>query len=153
MKRATIALVLVFALLTAFSSVPFAQMGKKGWQKTVTLPNGDVILDMSGEWDTHWEFYGTFSWIQPVTDIVKITQKGTTFTGVKQIASKWRPKGAETIKGKLEKVGFKEVYAYMHTGVMSEGFAWEKCNWEISENGNKMNLDCGERAKITLIRR
>jgi hypothetical protein len=32
-------------------------------------------------------------------------------------------------------------------------FGWEECKWEISENGNKIVLDCGERSKKTLIRR
>jgi len=55
MKKASITPVLVFALLIAFASVAFAQMAKKGWEKTVTLPNGEVILDMSEEWDAQWD--------------------------------------------------------------------------------------------------
>lgn len=154
MKKTSIAPVLVFALLIAFASFAIAQMAEKGWKKTVTLPSGEVILDMSGEWDAQIEFYGPFSWVAPVTDIPKITQEGTTFTGVKQIASKWRPKGTETIKGELDKDGFKAVYIKIHaTGTMDPIYIWESCKWEISEDGNKVVLDCGERAKMTLTRR
>jgi len=33
-------------------------MTEEGWKKTVTLPSGEVILDMSGEWDDQQEFLG-----------------------------------------------------------------------------------------------
>ena len=32
-------------------------------------------------------------------------------------------------------------------------FGWEECKWEISENGNKVVLDYGERSKRTFTRR
>ena len=93
MKKTSIASVLVFALLVAFASVAIAQMAEKGWKKTVTLPSGEVILDMSGEWDIQGEFYGPFSSLGPGgSDILTITQEGTTFTAVKQIGSRWVPK-------------------------------------------------------------
>jgi hypothetical protein len=48
MNKESIAPVLVFALFTAFVSVAIAQMAEKGWEKTVTLSSGEVILDMTG---------------------------------------------------------------------------------------------------------
>ena len=153
MKKTSIAPVIVFFLLIAFASFAIAQMAKKGWEKTVTLPSGEVILDMSGEWDRHHEFCGPFSWVTPISDIVTITQEGTTFTVVKQTGSLYLPKGAEAIKGELDKDGFKAVYAYIKSFPMDGTFIWEPCKWEISENGNKVVLDCGERSKKTLTRR
>jgi hypothetical protein len=152
-KKTSIAPVLVFALLIAFASFAIAQMAEKGWKKTVTLPSGEVILDMSGEWDSHGEFYGGMSWIPPVSDILTITQEGTTFIGIKQIGSQYVPKGAETIKGELDRDGFKAVYVYMASYPMDGTFEWVPCKWEISENGNKVVLDCGERLERTLTRR
>ncbi len=125
---------IVFALLIAFASVAIAQMAKKVWEKIVTLPSGEVILDMSGEWDMLNEGCGPFSFREPLTDILTITQEGTTFTAVKQIGSRWVPKGAETIKGELDKDGFKTVYHYIHA--KGYEFTWEPCNWEISKNGH-----------------
>ena len=151
MKKTSIAPVVVFALMITFASVAIAQMGEKGWEKTVTLPSGEVILDMSGEWDNHIEFYGPISWVEPVQDIVKFTQEGTAFIGAKQIASRWAPKGTKVIKGKLNKDGFKAVYS--HIGNEFGIFEWAECKWEISEDGNKINLDCRERAKMTLNRK
>jgi hypothetical protein len=153
MKKALISPVFVFALLFAFGSVTIAQMVKKGWEKTVTLPSDEVVLDMSGEWDSLFEFYGVFNGIQPVTGIVSITQEGTIFTGVKQIASMWIPKGTETIKGEMDKDGFKAVYVYIGSEAWDGRLEWEECKWESSENGNKICVDCGERAKRTLTRR
>ncbi len=151
MKRASITSVLVFALLIAFASVAMAQMAKKGWEKTVTLPSGEVILDLKGEWNMYSLGYGPFFLRPSITDILTITQEGATFTAVKQIGSKWVPKGAEIIKGELDKDGFKSVYHYIHA--KGEEFIWEPCNWEITENGNEVVLDCGERIQTTLTRR
>ena len=46
-KKPSSAQVLVFALLMAFASVGCGQMAEKGQKKTVTLPSGEVILEMS----------------------------------------------------------------------------------------------------------
>jgi len=35
---------------------------------------------------------------------------------------------------------------------MDGSFDWEECKGEISEKGNKVDLDCGERIKLTLTR-
>ena len=153
MKRTLIAPVLVFALLITFASVGVSQMADKGWKKTVTLSSGETILDMSGEWDDLGEGYGTFSWFKGSPEIVTITQEGNKFTAIKQIGSKWVPAGAETIKGELDKDGFKVVYSYIGSRAMDGNFDWEECKSEISENGNKVDLDCGERIKTTLNRK
>jgi hypothetical protein len=153
MKKISIALILFFALLIAFASVAIAQMTEKGWKKTVTLQSGEVILDMSGEWERTTEFYGVFWFIESVPGDVKFTQEGTTFTGVRQTATKWKPKGSEAIKGELDKDGFKAVYANIGSAAMDGSFEWAECKWKISEKGNKVNLDCGERAKMTLTRK
>ena len=153
MKKTSIAPVLILAFFIAFASVAIAQMAAKGWEKTVTLSSGEVILDMSGEWDDLSGGYGIFSWHKGSPEILTITQEGNTFTAVKQIGSRWVPKGAASIKGELDKHGFKVVYAYIGCEAMDGTFDWEECKWEISEKGNKVDLDCGERIKKTLTRR
>lgn len=154
MRKVSIAPVLVFALFIVFTSVATAQMAEKGWLNTVTLPGGEVILDMSGEWDMLSEGYGPFSFRPSITDILTITQAGSKFTAVKQIGSQWVPKGAETIKGELDKDGFKMVFHYLKVKEWWTGeFVWEPCKWEITENGNNVVLDCGERVKVILTRK
>ena len=70
---------------------------------TVTLSNGEVIYDLSGEWDAIYDNkeYGGIN-----KDIVKITQEGNDFFGIKLIGNQQSPKGSDTIKGKLAKDGF-----------------------------------------------
>ena len=117
MKRTTIAQLLVFVLLIPFASFAIAQMAGKPWEKTVTLPNGEVILDISGEWDTQGEFYGPFGFIprNPPPNLYTITQEGAKFTAVRQIGTKWSPAGSEAVKGLVDKDGFKAVYMYIGT--------------------------------------
>ena len=155
MKKMSIAQALVFVLLIVFASFAIAQMVGKPWEKTVKLSNGDVILDLSGEWDIQGEFYGPFGFIprNPPPDIVTITQVGTEFSAIKQTGNKWLPAGSETIKGELYKEGFKAVYEYIGTLEMDGNLEWAECKWEISNKGNKLLLDCGERVKSTLTRR
>lgn len=125
----------------------YAQSEEQRWEKTVTFPGGEAILDMSGEWDAVYEHYGMFSGLGSYSDILTITQEGKLFLAVKQIGSRWVPKGSETIKGECCKEGFKAV----------EGFrgdvGWVPCKWEISEKGNKIVLDDGRVIRVTLTRK
>jgi hypothetical protein len=139
-------LLIVLITTVSFLYVAYAQMAEKGWEKTVTLPSGEVILDMSGEWDSLYEFYGILSYLKPVTDILTITQEGNTFTAVKQIGSEYVPKGAETIKGIMDKDGFKEIQIYRME-------VWAPCTCEISENGNKIVVSDGRVIQGTLTRK
>lgn len=153
MKKTLTAQVLIFSFLIAFASVAIAKMTQKGWKKTVTLPSGEVILDISGEWNVLYKGYGSFNRVGSGSDILTITQKGTTFIAIKQIGSRWVPKGAETIKGELDENGFKSVFCYIGAPQMDGTHIWEPCKWEISKRGNKVVLKCGERMKASLNRR
>jgi hypothetical protein len=151
MNKLSVTPVVVFVSLVVFTSVAIAQMAKKGWEKTITLPSGEVILDMRGDWDAVYEKYGRFQGNPNLKDIVSIKQDGNTITGIKKIGTPYVPKGEETIKGKLDKNGFIEVYAY----IGSDNFTliFEPCTWKISEDGNKVVLDCAERVKVILTRK
>jgi hypothetical protein len=154
MRKTSIAQVLVFVLLVALASFSIAQMAGKPWEKTVTVPNGEVILDMNGEWGTQIELYGPLShktW-NPIPDILTIMQFGTEFSSIDETGD-WSPKGTEMIKGKLDKDGFKEVYIYPLESYVEPDAEYVECRWEIRENGNKVLLDCGERVKLTLTKR
>ena len=146
MKKASIAPVVALSLLIVFASVAIAEKAGEKWDKTVTLASGEVILDMSGEWSSLYEFYGVLNNLEPVKDILTITQEGNTFTAVKQIGSEHVPKGSETIRGILDKDGFKEFEIYrMET--------WAPCMCEISEKGNKIVFSDGRMIQGTLTRK
>lgn len=143
---------LVSITLGSFIYAGAAHAAEKKWEKSVTLANGETVLDMSGEWDLLNEAYGLFKGRPAVTDILTITQDGDRFTAVKQKGSVWVPKGAQVMKGQLDEDGFKEVLCYIHAKPKDK-FIWEPCTWEIIEKGNKVLLDCGERIRVTITRK
>jgi hypothetical protein len=131
MKKILIALILglVFTAAHAQMDNPL----KQGMPNTVTLSNGNVIFDLSGEWDA---FYDNGS-AGTNRDIVKITQEGNKFVGIKLIGNAYKPKGTETIKGELEKDGFKSLYQNVSGGwAPSSGTIGEKCNEIVMKTPN-----------------
>lgn len=152
MKKISIASILApcFVIMCVFANSVMAQ---ERWEKTATLSSGEVVLDISGEWDVQYEGYGIFKWVGTMSDILTITREGKAFVAVKQIGSKWVPKGAKTIKGELSKDGFKAIYQYIGSRAMDGNFGWVESKWEIHENGNKVMIDSGGRMKATLTRK
>ena len=130
MKKLQIALIVIFVSLLVFVSCSISQSKdlkklKAGTPNTVTLSNGEVIYDLSGEWDAIYDNkqHGISK------DIVKITQQGNKFVGIKIIGDQWHGKGEKTIKGKLEKDGFKSFSRRTYYGWMpSTVKIGEKCN-------------------------
>jgi hypothetical protein len=108
----------------------------QGSKKTITLPDGEVVWDLNGEWDFLYEGdLGPGKGFGKFTDIVKITQQGDSFVGVKMIGTINVPKGAESITGKLDQNGFKKVK------FMAGSFGPLDAEGQISEDGNKIIID------------
>jgi len=125
MKKILMALILGLVFTAAYAEMDNPL--KQGMPNTVTLPNGEVIYDLSGEWDAIYDVKKVTGKIYK--DIVKITQKGNEFVGIRLIGNAWYPKGSETIKGELEKNGFKSFLASTFYGwIPSEAKIGEKCN-------------------------
>ncbi len=126
--------ILMALILGLVFTVVYAQMDnplKQGMPNTVTLSNGEVIYDLSGEWDAIYEAR-KFSWLSK--DIVKITQKGNEFVGIKLIGSPVVPKGSKAIKGELEKDGFKSF-------LTSTSYGWIPSKAKIGEKCNKIEIE------------
>ena len=126
-----------------------AQTVEKNWKQTITLPSGEVVCDLNGEWDALYEGLGNFSYVGKFTDILKITQQGDSFVGIKTIGSEVVPKDAVSIKGELDKNGVKKVRVMIHTGW---GYG-EDCKAQISEDGNKIIIDGCKSVTLTLTRK
>jgi hypothetical protein len=146
MKRQLIVLLSVFATISLFISLAPAQMEGKKWEKTLTLPNGEIILDLNGEWATMVEHYGFLKWYGSFPSIVEIKQEGSIFHGITLIATQRKPKGTESIRGELDANGFIKVQMITGSGDLD-------ATGEIDMNGNKIIFDDGEQLKITMIRR
>ena len=121
-------------ILSVFLSVAFvvtssnADQLKPGMANTVTLADGSVVYDLNGEWDAVIDNgrYGISK------DIIKITQEGNKFVGIKLIGNQWVGKGQEMIRGELEGDGFKSLEGY----TAAEG--WLPSDGKILDGGNKI---------------
>jgi hypothetical protein len=123
MKKVLMVLILGLVFTAAYAKMDNPL--KQGMPNTVTLPNGEVIYDLSGEWDGISEIKKSKYFHK---DIIKITQKGNEFVGIRLIGSDWVPKGSEGIKGELEKNGFKSLSVSTFYGwILATGKIGEKC--------------------------
>jgi hypothetical protein len=120
----------------------------QGSKKTITLPSGEVVWDLNGEWDAFIENYGSWYRFDSYSDIFKITQQGSSFvaTRTKGDPSLRDQPGSEAVRGDLRKRGFKKVQIISYVGPLdSKG--------KISVDGNEIVIDDGEKARITLTRK
>jgi uncharacterized protein (UPF0371 family) len=131
MIRMIMALLIATALLVTCASAPEVEMAKPlkaSMPNTITLANGQVVYDLNGDWDITYDDkeFGVSK------NVVRITQKGDEFVGIRLEDTR----RGETIKGTLEKNGFKKVYSYMSS--FGTGRMWISGKGEISEDGDKI---------------
>jgi hypothetical protein len=118
--------------------------------KTIKLPSGEEVYDLNGEWDViienygEWERYGTYP------QVYKITQEGSSFTGIR-LKDNPPPAlgsaGSKCVQGELDKSGFKKIEIIGGRGGIypSKG--------QISEDGNKINIDAPQMVRQTWTRK
>jgi hypothetical protein len=122
---------------------------EKEWEKTMTLPSGEVIYDLNGEWAACIENYGPWEGYGRYPDIVEIKQEGASFVGIRQIGNPWMLKGSEFIRGELDKNGFKRIQIISGMGPLDakgQILPW----YDI---GKQITVDDGEKYRAMLIRR
>jgi len=144
MVKKTFSVLICFMSLIIFISTPHGQ----GSKKTITLRSGEAVCDLNGEWDALYENLGAYQWVGNITDILKITQQSGSFVGVKMIGSAYVPKDAVSITGEVDKNGITKVRVVLVTGTQ-----FLDCKGQISEDGNKIIIDGGERIRVTLTRK
>jgi hypothetical protein len=118
------------------------------WKQTITLSNGDVVLDMNGEWDYNFEPYGKWDMLPKMTNVLEIKMEGNSFVGIRKNLESLHSPGSEAIRGELDKTGIKKIqYITQHQKdpIDAKG--------EIHDNGNKITIEASQRCKITLTRR
>jgi hypothetical protein len=143
-KKISALLVCFIGLTIFFVSISHSQ----GSMKTITLPNGEVIWDLNGEWDIRIERYGLWSIVPSSAQDCKITQEGSSVVGIRMIGDDlFNPKGSEILRGELDKSGFKKVQLiFTRWGPMD-------AKGQISEDGNKMIIDDGAKVRMTYTRK
>ncbi len=143
MVRKILVVLLFFVGLIIFTFTLHGQ----GSKKTITLPSGEVVWDLNGEWDVRVENYGVWIMGGSYPQIWKITQTGSSFVAVRMIDDPSNPKGSEGTRGELDKSGFKKLQ------IISSAQGAFDAKGKISEDGNKMEIDCANRAKVTATRK
>lgn len=155
-RRAQICPVYIVAFIVCTSFL-YAQS-----TKVIRLPTGEYIFDLNGEWNAIIESYSKVADGGAFSNVVKITQIGNScpVTGVitypitiRGILLKNNPlhmsaaAGSEIIRGKIELDGLNKFYM-----VSGDGREFP-CKLEISEDGNKINVEAKHHAKMTLVRK
>ena len=144
-RKANIALLVILGafILGAGPSTVSSQpvVLKPGMPNTITLPNGEVVYDLNGEWDAVYDLnvlsHAGVETTASSKDIVKITQEGNQFVGKTLIGHTWVGKDIETVIGELEKNRFRKVYAFLYDRTERRA-TWILSKGQISEDGNKI---------------
>jgi hypothetical protein len=146
MKKTVPVLFAVLLLTAIFVYVSQAQTPQKGSKNTMTLPSGEVVYDLNGEWDVVSENYGAWGVFGTHQDIFKIIQEGNSFVAIRTRGNPYMPPGSTGTRGELDKNGFKKVFIITFTGpIPAEG--------RISEDGNKIVIDEGAVVRQTFTRK
>jgi len=137
-------------VLLAWTGLAFAQTAKPAVMKTVKLPNGQEVFDISGEWDVLIENYGEKADFGTYPNVAQITirESDGSFHAVRMKANpppSPRPAGSLIMVGELDKNGITKLDVVAPEKTPS--------TWKISENGNKINVDAPNRARLTFTRK
>jgi hypothetical protein len=123
--------ILILTILIIFST---AYTEEKGWKKTITLPNGEVVCDLNGTWD--YEFNGLTelkTW--SVTDVIEIKQEGGSFKGIRLRGNQFAEKGQVAVEGEMDKNGIKRMYHQLF------GPANDFFKAKLSKDGKKIEIN------------
>jgi len=138
--------VIFIAAIIGLIGLADAQTAKPGEIKTITLETGEVVPDLTGEWDAAVENFGR-GFRGPTTNVLKITQEGNMFKAVRLQDEAKRAKGTMFMQGELDKDGFKSVYFVDFAARLLP------CTGKIGEGGKEIKIDEGFSVRATLTRR
>ncbi|HAY40137.1 MAG TPA: hypothetical protein DCY53_12865 [Desulfobacteraceae bacterium] len=130
MKTSSVSILILSIILSVAFVVTAsnADQLKPGMANTVTLADGSVAYDLNGEWDAVID-NGPWGISK---DIIRITQEGNKFVGIKLIGNQYVGKGQETIKGELEGDAFKSIEDYTYND------GWVPSDGKLLDGGNKI---------------
>ena len=140
-KKTFLVLICLISLIIFIST-----LHGQGSKKTITLPNGEVVWDLNGEWDTFVENYGPNASAGNYPQITKITQTGSSFVAIRMIDDPWNFKGSQSLQGELDMGGIKKVTMLTVAGLI-------EAKGQISVDGNKIIIDDGAERRFTLTRK
>jgi len=149
MNRKTTIWAICIVALISWTGLAVAQTATQAEIKTVKLPNGQEVFDISGEWDVIIENYGEWARFGTYPQLVKVTirESDGSFHGIRLIDNPQpgRKAGSFLMEGELDKNGITRLELPVGEKLPN--------TWKISENGNKINVDVPNKAKVTLTRK
>jgi hypothetical protein len=132
-------------------AIALAWVGLAGAQgPRMPLPNGDTVPNLEGLWGVVVENYGVWERFGTFPNLYLIQQTGNAICAIRM---KDNPPpspgkaGGPSLFGELEKDGFKPIYL-----IDSSGQPWPS-KGQISEDGKKILIEEGTKARSTLTRR
>jgi hypothetical protein len=147
MKTKITIVFLCIAVILAWTGVAGAQAAPA--TPKVQLPSGETVWDLSGDWDAFFENYGARAHYGFYPTVWRITQTGSTVSGIR---AKANPAplagraGSPSLQGELDKDGFTQVE------IVAGGGEIFPSKGQIGEDGKKIVLDNGESVRATLTR-
>jgi hypothetical protein len=149
MKAKVVIWLLCIAAVLAWTGMAAAQTSPT--TPKVQLPSGEMVWDLSGDWDAFVENYGDYARFGMYPQVYRITHTTTasTFTGIRV---KYNPSpstgraGSPSLRGELDKNGFKDVWT-----IDGSGQPWPS-KGQISEDGKKIVIDNEQNGRVTLTR-
>ena len=146
MKAKIVIGVLTVAAVLAWTGTAGAQAAPA--TPKVQLPSGETVWDLSGDWDAFYENFGPWLWTGMYPNVWRITQTGSTFTGIR-LKNNPPPSpgraGSPSVRGEVDKSGFKELWL-----IDSVGGSWPS-KGQVSEDGKRIVIEA-ERTRATLTR-
>jgi len=135
-----------FVLVLCVFGIAIAGCAQTQKVKTVTLPSGEEVMDISGLWDSQIENYGSWSEFGKYSTETEIKQNGGTFVGVRLKKTPYHDAGSISFQGELDSNGIKKIQLITGYGPMD-------ANGEISEDGKTIKFDIPDKGRGTMIRK
>jgi len=126
---------------------------------TIAQIDAEEAYNLNGEWDAVITKQGRDQLsITIEKDIIKITQPGNQFVGIRTIGGKWVGKNEEMIKGKLSYKMVDEVFINYMSDPITYAMSWSDGRATITEAGNKIVIqsfvnETGYFETVTMIRK
>jgi len=147
MKRKICIWTVCLIALIAWTGLAIDQTAKPSTLKTVKLPNGEEVCDLTGNWDALIENYGEWAKFGNYTNVIKITLVENSFRGIRLMDNgPGRPPNSLIVEIDSERNGLKKSMLFTGAGP-------RPCSGQLSEDGNKLVFELENKAKLTMTRK
>ena len=150
MKRRITTWMLCLVTIIVWSALVNAQTMNPEAMKTISLPSGEAVYDLNGEWDVIVENYGLLERFGTYPQVFKITQEGRSFTVIR-LKDNPPPAlgsaGSKCARGEVDKSGIKKLE------LIAGGGDILPTKWQVSADGNRIDVDAPDHARQTWTRK